>query len=887
MSLGWSKESSIYCNIPYGVQRQLDARKATVTKTTRDNDDLLFLNSNTGWVKLSSGVEFSPSSSVDFAESDKASNNILFNGITDKDGNNRQGFSQNPQSSYELSEKFGYRPMAGITNAAIKTQGTFGAVKKATVEFQLNSLTQLEKFERLYLLPGFSMLLEWGHSIALQEDGKLETNIRTYPNFFENLEPNNVKKQKQRTVAILDKLDEIRINSSYNYDAMLGKVSNFIWSFNQEGTYACSIDITGHGEVTESLSALFSGKINDVEKSLNINNSKLYENLKLLQDYKPSCTGLPYDFKSNESDSEIKTQILKEFSNAFVVPLQSLDESIADSAITHKYIALGSLLNFINIHYQLKDKGVPIVQFYTGNHNTVVDESEYKNISPFITFNNHISYNPNVCILPKKTDSEAALKYKFASSELVEKCIKGGTDDILNILVNVNWVKSLVSNVLESNKEEDISLYDVLNTLLSDISESLGNINSFDFYEEKQMYYVIDRKTIPSGKQVDFTFDLFGLKGLATGIKLESLIPSSLSATIAVAASAGGSSYTTEIFNFQSKYANYFDRIVPQRSQDDETEDKEQKGQEEFNKLTNNIGILTDYLYTINEKYTIPTTSRVEIKTAHQAITNLLLKEELVEKNQNPPGVLPIQLSFDMLGVSGIRITDVFNVAEGLLPSSYKDTVSFTITAIDNKIQDNRWTTSFSALMMITEPMGVKGTRNQSIRDIIQRSAEYSAVNQDDDSLFPNATELRDEIKKSPYFSEKVSSSGRQLTNSGRDIEPETAAGGILLMNKIEAALNSIPATFDPFTRNSSALKFRFTAGNDRFHIFNPKPPETTLHKYGRALDLAIQQDYTVAQLELATEIVTKAQEGVCKSFKDEYKEATGHATGGHWHFQF
>ena len=139
MSLGWSTDSTIYSNIQESVKLQLEARKSIVSKrdTNRSNSDLLFLNSNTGWVKLSSGVEV-----VNGETKDLASQNILFGGTFN--GKVKQGFTQKENSSYGHSNQFGFKPMAGITRVAIKTQGSFGTIKKATVDFQVNSLDDLK-----------------------------------------------------------------------------------------------------------------------------------------------------------------------------------------------------------------------------------------------------------------------------------------------------------------------------------------------------------------------------------------------------------------------------------------------------------------------------------------------------------------------------------------------------------------------------------------------------------------------------------------------------------------------------------------------------------------------------------------------------------------------
>ena len=57
-----------------------------------------------------------------------------------------------------------------------------------------------------------------------------------------------------------------------------------------------------------------------------------------------------------------------------------------------------------------------------------------------------------------------------------------------------------------------------------------------------------------------------------------------------------------------------------------------------------------------------------------------------------------------------------------------------------------------------------------------------SKVNQEDESLFPNATRLRNKIEEEADFSEK----GYELTSSGNDITASTARGGIQLIEQIK-----------------------------------------------------------------------------------------------------
>ena len=216
-----------------------------------------------------------------------------------------------------------------------------------------------------------------------------------------------------------------------------------------------------------------------------------------------------------------------------------------------------------------------------------------------------------------------------------------------------------------------------------------------------------------------------------------------------------------------------------------------------------------------------------------------------------------------------------------LLPSRYNNNVSFTITGIDNKIENNQWITSISALMMITAQYNETVLFNNKITERIKLAQEIQAVDQEDENLFPEATKLRKVIETTENFVEK----GYELTSSGQDIKAATARGGIQLINQIKFYQER--ASYPDGTKVKD-LKWRFTGGHDEFHIFNPDPG-TTNHRIGKALDLAIQQDATVEQIKQASIIVFQAQLTVnnITNYLNEYEKPTGHATGGHWHFTF
>ena len=84
MSLGWSEESYIYSNITGSLQTQFDKRKAVVGKLNRTQDDITYLNGNSSWVKVSSGVDElikNPETGKLEPSEDLSQKNVLFGGV--------------------------------------------------------------------------------------------------------------------------------------------------------------------------------------------------------------------------------------------------------------------------------------------------------------------------------------------------------------------------------------------------------------------------------------------------------------------------------------------------------------------------------------------------------------------------------------------------------------------------------------------------------------------------------------------------------------------------------------------------------------------------------------------------------------------------------------
>ena len=189
------------------VFNQIVQRQTKISSPQRDNNILFFLNSNNAWVKLTSGVntltpeevaaveEFQTLEGIE-GDSTLSQNSILgqnqnkggistaaFTGLDIKDGI----ITSTPQAStalYRNTTSRGFRPVPAITKVNVKSKGTYGTLRETEVAFVAWSLEDLDVLEAVYLRPGFSMLLEWGHTAYFTTDGEFRTATSTVGNFF-------------------------------------------------------------------------------------------------------------------------------------------------------------------------------------------------------------------------------------------------------------------------------------------------------------------------------------------------------------------------------------------------------------------------------------------------------------------------------------------------------------------------------------------------------------------------------------------------------------------------------------------------------------------------------------------------------------------------------
>ena len=133
------------------------------------------------------------------------------------------------------------KPMPGIDNINVSYKGDKGALKKAIISFKCYSLSDLERLEKLYMYPGIKVLLEWGWS----------KNTAANTGMFDHQPIPLVPLDDEilKNVGEVHRLLALnRRDSGGCSDGMMGTITNFSWSINEDLSFNCTTNITDIGD---------------------------------------------------------------------------------------------------------------------------------------------------------------------------------------------------------------------------------------------------------------------------------------------------------------------------------------------------------------------------------------------------------------------------------------------------------------------------------------------------------------------------------------------------------------------------------------------------------------------------------------------------------------
>jgi len=439
----------------------------------------------------------------------------------------------------------GYAPMMGIIGADIKYKN-MGSIRIANVKIKAFNKTQFDIIDILYLRLGFTVLLEWGNSLFIDN-----TSNKVIDNIYGNEHDDWFNSSDY--YGVIKKVQDKRKKSCGNYDGMVAKVSNFHWSFQKDGSYDITVDLVSMGDIIESF------KVNRIspddiapvnEKKYDLEYQNTYQ---VLNYYKNTSeiagfifafyeiargTSWPGDAIYNiqaktprENTNFQTTWYLNSNSPTQRFPNPSGKDGFAEGTADFIQPAINSLIKpeegysefvFIRLGCLLRFIEEGVMYFANNDLKSPLLKFEYYDIEKTLMHapSQLMSYDPNVCMVnrivnfPALTDIPPNRNY-FPFGEPFESPNDSQHGQIMNIYLNCRAVLKALSQT--NDKDKGLNLIDFLNDLLGQVNVAFGGWSDLNAFidEENTFVKIIDKNPLPNlkkvlGSQEYATFELTG-----------------------------------------------------------------------------------------------------------------------------------------------------------------------------------------------------------------------------------------------------------------------------------------------------------------------------------------------------------------------------------------
>lgn len=407
------------------------------------------------------------------------------------------------------------------------------------------------------------------------------------------------------------------------------------------------------------------------------------------------------------------------------------------------YISFQTLLRFISENLNLLSNGEGIVSI------------DWESDKPFYALSCHISTDLTKCYLYNEQlkiedganpDSNFATFHPFnffrddnlnqINKDLLNNSKVSANEkqnyaypqigNINYIYLNTGYLSKVIADNLD--KENKITLRSFLQTICNDINRALGGINDFQTvidpdqtpnvltiidinqnrikgltkkYGNNQSYTLIQAQGIGPDNNTQGSF--------VTSLRAQSQITPEIASAISIGAQANGNQLGEEATSFSRLSRGLIDRIYPDKiispqptgSFADNFQTTFKTNLEAFQNLVNNL-----------QKNPQPNSAavRLSLKISDEDNNGPMVSDlfkaivgEFTEKNQSNPTFIPIKLDIELLGISGIKIFQQFELSSDVLPLSYQNDFNFLITGITHEVRTHKWITKLATLTYLKE----------------------------------------------------------------------------------------------------------------------------------------------------------------------------------------
>ena len=703
-----------------------------------------------------------------------------------------------------INSKQGYVPPPGITDINFEYKND-GALAFADVKIKAFSADQFAMIDILYMRPGYTCLLEFGHSQYLKNDGTLYTwdSSSTIPLDYLFPDSKNIFARASYS-EMAKKIAEEKAKHDGNYEGFFGIITKFSWKFNSDGSYDINIKLTGTGNIISSLKSNI-GKQTKVPSSFQ-SNFVFAPTADEAKEQAEEAKENPQEAKkslviSDANASQLNFELYALFADR---RFSSTDEgliwdSIRESAvfsIEHTSIPIGDkLVSFKNkyslVKFDVNDWGgtkyspITLIKFSSFltmlqkicgitdgqggsmlNFEIVEDTynlyAEQDPLTPkyltktkkgakydsfMVTYPGNFSCDPNVCLinyssfdpsiidipvyqnLPTNTVLNKALN---DTAYLEDPSLKNLSNPSLaypigDVFVNINFIANTLKDLQgadpKADSSMDISILDLVNSILRGISDSCGNINTFRviFNENTAQIEIISESPILAPKDKDSnsltvlnTFGLLPTEGsFVTNFDLDSELSDDMATQISIGAQNNGNQPMSNSTSFSSYNKGLIDRLMVEKkstiNEMTEIDEAVKLATGQISKPGKKDPLLEqwdqsegsdcfDQVY--DDREFNPDMGYIGgLKSISSTFGPGVVGRYTNKKKANVPFFLPFNMSLTMHGLGGAKIYNAFQINGKGLPLSYNpEDIKLIIKSLSHTVNLEGWKTKISTI---------------------------------------------------------------------------------------------------------------------------------------------------------------------------------------------
>ena len=514
---------------------------------------------------------------------------------------------------------------------------------------------------------------------------------------------------------------------NYNYEGLVGFVSNFNFDFNEDGTYNCRIELMSHNTTTDGLKVpsvidnLKKVKPADKEGEAEADVPNGFNNI-----VECICTSISrYNKKQGKvncrelfDDPNVKLSSIGDWASNYdayisTTPIPTYGPS-EESGVPPSPAGETNFIAFLPFRFWLALFNVyAMPKVASGKENQLVRWSLRSN--SWRGFKFMYSHNPDMVQLSRKATGETkdfnvktgkskSLNMQYYRGEDLAEINSANNRQILDIQLSTKLLKKVNSSFITNNpkKNDEIGLTDFVDLLLQEIQKYMGDINSFEIatsprpvdnvYEELEIY----DKAAPGEKGT--LLNLSGLSTTVTSLGLKSNISGELQMVAMMSGAGtsgeGGKSQTgLENLNSPKDQPKAEDSMIKQAFTKGQSLSEGKEGKEQTESGEEIKAIITD-LY---EKWNTGGGNRFE-NVLDSSID--YVKSLVGGKSLGKFMPIPVDVDIEMLGVGGFRNLETFRLPDHLVPTRFGNT-NFMILGIEHFLDsgESMWKTSITGIL--------------------------------------------------------------------------------------------------------------------------------------------------------------------------------------------